>query len=137
MPRRIACLVALVLFPALASGQAITAPQPAPPRDASVKTGTARIRGHVFAADSGQPLRKVVVRAFSPELRENRSTTTDAQGAYELKDLPAGRYSLNASKGGFVGLSYGQQRPFEAGKPLEVLDAQTIEKSISPCRAAA
>ena len=128
MPRRLACLVAFVLFPALASGQAITAPQPAPPRDASAKTGTARIRGHVFAADSGQPLRKVIIRAFSPELRENRSTTTDMQGSYELKDLPAGRYSLSTSKGGYVGLSYGQTRPFEAGKPLQVLDGQTIEK---------
>jgi hypothetical protein len=103
--------------------------QSAPARDnTQPKTGTARIRGHVFAADSGQPLRKVVVRASSPELRESRVTSTDAEGAYEFKELPAGRYSLNASKGSYVGLSYGQLRPFEAGKPLEVLDGQTIEK---------
>jgi hypothetical protein len=82
----------------------------------------------VFGADTGQPLRKVVVRASSPELRESRITSTDAEGAYEFKELPAGRYSLNASKGSYVGLSYGQLRPFEAGKPLEVLDGQTIEK---------
>jgi len=100
-----------------------------PARDARpTKTGTARIRGHVFAADTGLPLRKVLVRAFSPELRDSRVTTTDPQGAYELKELPAGRYSLNASKGSYVSLSYGQVRPFESGKPLEVLDGQTIEK---------
>jgi hypothetical protein len=29
------------------------------------------------------------VRIFSPELRENRMTTTDVQGRYEFKELPA------------------------------------------------
>src|SRR2546421_9472710 len=70
---------------------------PSPPRDSSQKTGTARIRGHVVAADTGQPLRKAQVRAFAPELRENRMASTDAEGRFELKDLPAGRYTLSAS----------------------------------------
>src|SRR5205814_7047265 len=50
---------------------------PMPPRDATQKTGTARIRGRVVAADSGQPLRKAQVRVVSPELRENRVASTD------------------------------------------------------------
>jgi hypothetical protein len=54
--------------------------------------------------------------------------TTDMDGLYELKDLPAGRYTLTAMKGSFVQLQYGQLRPFEPGKPLEILDAQTVEK---------
>ncbi|HEY6211907.1 MAG TPA: carboxypeptidase-like regulatory domain-containing protein [Vicinamibacterales bacterium] len=101
-----------------------------PPRDASGprKTGTAILRGTVVAADSGQPLRKAQVRIMSPELRENRLATTDAGGKYEIKELPAGRYTLSVSKGSFVTLSYGQTRPFESGKPLEIQDAQTIEK---------
>ena len=65
---------------------------------------------------------------FSPELRENRVTSTDADGKYELKELPAGRYQVTVSKGSFVSLSYGQSRPFEAGKPLEIADGQTVEK---------
>jgi len=100
----------------------------APARDNSVRTGTARIKGHVYAADNGTPLRKAQVRALSPELRENRLATTDAQGAFEIKDLPAGRYTLTANKGSFVSLQYGQTRPLEPGKPLQILDAQTIEK---------
>lgn len=98
------------------------------PRDTSTRTGTARIRGHVFAADNGAPIRKAQVRAMSQELRENRLATTDAQGLYEFKDLPAGRYTLTANKGSFVSLQYGQTRPLEPGKPLQILDAQTIEK---------
>jgi hypothetical protein len=99
-----------------------------PPRDNQQKTGTAVIRGRVFAADTGQPLRKAVVRASAAELGEGRVATTDEQGRYELKELPGGRYFLNASKGSYVSLSYGQTRPLEGGKPLEILDGQTVEK---------
>jgi protocatechuate 3,4-dioxygenase beta subunit len=99
-----------------------------PPRDNQQKTGTAVIRGRVFAADTGQPLRRARVQVFAPELRESHVATTDEQGRYELKELPAGRYSLNASKGSYVNLAYGQTRPFEGGKPLEILDGQKVEK---------
>lgn len=99
-----------------------------PPRDNSARTGTARIRGRVVAADTGAPIRKAQVRAMSPETRDNRLATTDAQGYYEFKELPAGRYTLMANKGSYVSLQYGQTRPQEPGKPLQVLDAQTIDK---------
>src|SRR5262249_16495403 len=89
---------------------------------------TSIIRGHVVAADTGQPLRKAQVRIFSPELRENRMTTADADGKYEFKEVKAGRYTVSASKGSYVTLSYGQTRAFEQGKPLELLTGQTVEK---------
>jgi hypothetical protein len=101
---------------------------PQPPRDTSTQPGSAGIRGHVYDASTGQPLRKAQVRTFSPELRENRVTLTDNTGAYEVKNLPAGRYTLTASKGSFVSLQYGQTRPFEVGKPLEVRNAQQLDK---------
>jgi hypothetical protein len=115
-----------------AGGQGIPMPQlpQMPPRDNAgpAKPGKSTLRGHVVAADSGQPLRRAQVRVTSPELRENRITTTDADGKYEFKELQAGRYNVFANKGSYVGLSYGQQRPFEPGKPLEILEAQTVEK---------
>ncbi len=113
-----------------APGQATPGPAPqAPPRDTSASaTGTAVIRGTIRAADNGQPLRRVQVRAAGTELREGRMAETDAQGRYEIRDLPRGRYVLNASKGGFVALQYGQQRPFEAGRPLDIANGQTIER---------
>jgi hypothetical protein len=138
MTRRPVILLGLLLISSTSSAQAppptpppISVPGLAPqlpPRDTAPKTGTARIRGRVVAADTGQPLRKAQVRATSAELRENRLTTTDANGVYELAELPAGRYQLTASKGSFVQLQYGQTRPFEAGKPLQVGDGQTVDK---------
>jgi hypothetical protein len=94
----------------------------------SQSAGTAVIRGHVYDGDGGQPLRRALVRATAPGQRENRVATTDEQGRYELNDLPAGRYTVSASKGNFVGLSYGQTRPADSRKPLEILDGQTLEK---------
>src|SRR4051794_19124789 len=132
MSRVISGLVAILLWSSVAAAQAPPIPPPPgflqpPPRDAT-RTGTAVIRGHVFDAGTGQPLRKAQVRVFAPELRENRLATTRVDGGYEIKDLAAGRYQLNASKGSFVQLQYGQSRPFEPGKPLEVANGQTIEK---------
>jgi len=128
-----ACLAGILLAASISSAQ--PPPQQAspfqpPPRDnpQATQPGTATLRGHVVAADTGQPLRKAQVRIFSPELRENRLATADGDGKYEFKEVKAGRYTITASKGSYVALQYGQTRPFEPGKPLEILANQTIEK---------
>jgi protocatechuate 3,4-dioxygenase beta subunit len=96
--------------------------RPDPPR------GTAIMRGQVVAADSGAPIRRAQVRVFSPEARDGRIATTDAQGRFEIKELVGGRYTITASKGGFVSLQYGQRRPSESGTPIELADGQTLDK---------
>lgn len=92
-------------------------------------TGTASIRGRVVAADTGAPIRRVNVRAMSGELRESRMTSTDAQGRFELKDLPAGRWEVSANKAGYVSLRFGQRRPFESGRPIELSDGETMARA--------
>jgi hypothetical protein len=102
-----------------------------PARDgaaAEPATGTARIRGRVVAADTGAPLRRAQVRIAAPEQRVNRLATTDAEGRYEFPDLPAGRYNISVSRSGFVPLSFGQQRPFEQGRPLDLGNGQQADK---------
>ncbi len=101
-----------------------------PPRDAGeTPTGTAVIRGRIVAADTGAPIRRAQIRAFSPDVRDSRGTSTDAQGRFELRDLPAGRWELIASKAGFVTLRYGQRRPREGGQPIEVADGETMNRA--------
>jgi hypothetical protein len=92
------------------------------------KPGTATLRGHVLAADTGRPLRKAQVRILAGEIRENRVATTDDDGRYEFKEVKAGRYTINATKGSYISLSYGQTRPLEGGTPLEIKDGQTVER---------
>jgi Carboxypeptidase regulatory-like domain len=110
----------LILIALLAIGQ--------PPAADVEKPGTATLRGHVLAADTGRPLRKAQVRIFAAEIRENRLATTDDDGRYEFKEVKAGRYTINATKGSYISLSYGQTRPLEAGTPLEIKDGQTVER---------
>jgi hypothetical protein len=97
------------------------------------KAGTARIAGRVISAETGAPLRRAYVRLSlsgppqSPGPQQGFPTVaTDAQGRYEFRNLPSGRYSLTAEKTGHVLLSYGQRRPREAGRPLEIKDGQDL-----------
>jgi hypothetical protein len=101
---------------------------PARDRVGPEMTGTAQLRGRVTAADSGAPLRKVQVRLNASEMRTPRMATTDAEGRYVFRDLPAGRYTVTASKPGYVQLSYGQRRPLEQGRPIELADNQVTDK---------
>jgi hypothetical protein len=100
-----------------------------PPRDVGERTvGTAVIRGRVLTADTATPIRRAQIRAVAPGNRDTRLVTTDVDGNFELRDLPAGRWELTASKGGFVTMRYGQRRPFEAGRPIELADGQVMQQ---------
>jgi hypothetical protein len=105
-------------------------PQRLPPRDgrgAPQAIGTSVIRGRVFAADTKRPLRRARITVNAPGLGgEGRTTSTDADGRYEIKELPAGRYTVAANRSGYLRLTYGQRRPFEQGKPLQVADNDVV-----------
>jgi protocatechuate 3,4-dioxygenase beta subunit len=92
------------------------------------KTGTGRLRGRVVSADAGTPVRRAVLRISSPDIG-TKTAMTDAEGRYEFRDLPAGRFSLSASKAGYVAVQYGQTRPFEQGKPIDLADGQVLDKA--------
>jgi protocatechuate 3,4-dioxygenase beta subunit len=140
MSRAIPLLVpALLIAASIASAQPPGPPpgmpqgpprgQGMPPRDrATVPLGTAVIRGRVFGADNGRPLRRARITATAPELGgEPRTASTGMDGRYEIADLPAGRYALRVARSGYLPLSYGQRRPLEQGKPLQLLDKQGVD----------
>jgi len=121
-------------------GQTVQPGQPAPgqptrmparplrPAEAPPK-GTAVIRGYVTAAGTGTPVRRVQVSARAMDANGGGGvTSTDSEGRFEIKELPAGRYMLFAQKGGFVSSNFGQKRPGEQGTPVELVDTQTVEK---------
>ena len=101
---------------------------PGMPGGRPVKTGTGRILGRVLSAETGAPIRRAQVRIMGPEIG-SKAALTDAQGRYEFKDLPAGRFTLNTLKSGYVSVQYGQTRPHESGRPIELADKQDVEKA--------
>jgi len=92
------------------------------------KTGSGRIRGRVLATDGGGPIRRAQVRISGSDVAP-KASMTDAEGRFEFRDLPAGRFTLQASKSGFVSVQYGQTRPFESGKPIELVDKQALDNA--------
>src|SRR5215471_1887991 len=92
------------------------------------KTGTSVLRGRIVAGDTGSPVRRALVRISSPDIG-SKTALTDNQGRYEFKDLPAGRFNVSVTKSGYVTMQYGQSRPFEPGRPIELVDAQLMDKA--------
>ena len=114
-------------FPTGAPVPGIPEPQtPGPTPTPAPATGI--IRGRVLRLDNGQPLGKVRVDIRATGVRDLPVTTTDEKGQYELKALPAARYTLSAYKGGFVTLEYGQRRPNEPGRPVELAAGEVLDR---------
>src|SRR5437764_9758718 len=99
----------------------------APPRDnqPASPTGTAVIKGRIIAADTQRPLRRAhVLLAPAESGLQRREVSTDTDGHYEIANVAPGRYSVTASRNGYLQLRYGQRRPLEAGKPLILANGQ-------------
>lgn len=99
-----------------------------PPPGREFKTGTGRIKGRLVAADTGGPVRRAQVRLSGQDVMP-KSVATDNEGRFEFKDLPAGAFTINATKSGYVTVSFGQKRPFEPGKPIELVDGQLVDNA--------
>jgi hypothetical protein len=135
MSRVLVCLMALLLAPSSTSAQQVVGsvggglfqgePNSQPPKDSQPVTGRSTIRGRIVAADDGQPMRRATVRITAAELRGTRMAVSDDDGRYEFRELPAGRYSITASKTAFVFWSYGQTQPASPGVPLVLGQDQT------------
>ena len=101
--------------------------QGAPARDAAPNAkGTGILRGRVVNAE-GRPLRRVQVRVSGENVTEPRIASTNGQGRWEVRDLPAGRLSISANRAGYLSVQYGQRRYGEPGRPIDVGDGEVIE----------
>jgi hypothetical protein len=125
-------LILALMLPSGVAAQTAPAgtPRPGlPPRDTPLaKPATGKIRGRVLAADTNAPLRRAQVSVTLGQIGVRRFTTTDAEGRYEIVELPEGRYNVSASKGGYVTLQYGQRRAFEPGRPVAVAEGQDVSQ---------
>jgi hypothetical protein len=130
-----ALIGAICLVGAAVSGEAQSQSSSRPARDtpgqspseSTVPVPAGVISGRVLAADTGRAVKRARVLLNAAELPGGRGALTDDDGLFEFSGLPSGRYTLNASKGGYVALSYGQRRPLQAGTPLQLNDGQQLK----------
>jgi protocatechuate 3,4-dioxygenase beta subunit len=105
-------------------------PPPAPPAGAARSADP--VSGSIISTGdqlfiNGQPMIR------------SKSVTTDAQGAFEFRQLPAGTYRISASPGqysaGYLGIVFGAKSPngpggvFDPGTPITLGDGQTFDKA--------
>jgi protocatechuate 3,4-dioxygenase beta subunit len=109
-------------------GEAAGQLPPGLPGSRPAKTGSGRVLGRILSAETGAPLRRAQVRISGPDIG-SKAALSDAQGRYEFRDLPAGRFTLSASKAGYVNIQYGQNRPYESGRPIELAEKQVLDKA--------
>lgn len=118
-PRQTACA-------AIAGALLVGSPAAAqPPRDPVARPGVepTLIRGQVVAADTGAPVRLAQVSVSPRPGSGDSMTTTGADGRYELS-VPPGRYTVRATKAGYMSIDFGQRRAFEPGTLVEVRAGQ-------------
>jgi uncharacterized protein (DUF2141 family) len=103
--------------------------QDQPQRDTlNQRIGTASISGTVVTGGTGAPVRRARVTLTGAELRGGRSTVTDDEGRFGFVALPAGRFTLSASKAGYVSIAYGAKQAGRPGTPIQVAEGQKYER---------
>jgi hypothetical protein len=114
---------------ALASAAVAAAAAQQPPRDnARDAAGSASLSGRVLVdGDPQQPARRARVTLTNvARSSPGQTTTTDEQGAFTFRALPAGRFELQAFKNAYLRSSYGAMRPDRAGTPIVLKDGEAI-----------
>lgn len=96
--------------------------------------GKSVLRGFVVLADTGAPVRRAMVSAVADPQRRG-STVTDAEGRFEINELPAGRYRVTAMKSGLLapGMEKAGASMSAGPRPtIEIGEAQVVEKYMVP-----
>jgi Carboxypeptidase regulatory-like domain len=110
-------------------------PAPTRPRDPAaaqqaVVVGKGSITGTVTVSGTGQPARRARVNLNGSDGAGSQTATTDDAGRFAFSGLPEGRYSLSASKPGYLGASFGQRIPGRSGTPIQLADGQRMQAQL-------
>lgn len=107
------------------------------PRDTAQTPATGTLAGVITSADgSHMPLRRARVTCSGPAAAAARTTVTDDQGSFAFTRLPAGRYTVRASREGWLAMTYGARTPLGGGASVAVANDSLTSVSLELPRAA-
>ncbi len=107
-------------------------------RDATAATpqGRSVIRGVVMSADeTPRPIRRAVV-TLGGTVPNGRSVVTGDDGAFEFAGLPAGQFTVTATKAASLPAAFGAMRPGRQGTPIVLADGQVMSIRLTMSRGA-
>ena len=98
-------------------------------RGPELRTGTSSVRGRVINATTGTPVRRASIQAtyYADQAGRGeppRNETTDDNGSFAFRNLPAGRWTLRATKTGYVEQQFGQRSAFASVDPISLAEGQ-------------
>src|SRR5262245_20638750 len=104
-----------------------------PKRDAVASSGTAVLSGVLTTgATSPQPVRRATIRLSGASIPSARLAGTDDEGKFVFDALPAGSYTLSATKPGYVLTFYGSRHPGRGpGVPVAIVDGQRANVALT------
>ena len=107
-----------------------------PGRPVDVSGG--RITGRAVAADTNRPVSRAAVRLVRANERADvQATTTDDEGRFTLEGVPAGSYSVFASKPGtFAETAFGQSSPDAPARLISIKVGDVVQIEIELLRGA-
>jgi hypothetical protein len=88
---------------------------------------SAGIAGVVVTTDGiPQPVRRAIVTLSGGALALSLNAITDDDGRFQIADVPAGRFTISASRASYVTIAYGASAPGRVGVPLVVEPGQRL-----------
>lgn len=85
------------------------------------------VSGTVTAEDiPTRPVRRAIVTIRGDLLPDGLSTVADDNGQFSIDGIPAGRYSLSASRAGMLSVPYGATGPARPGRSVVLTSGQRV-----------
>ena len=123
MYRSLLALLLLLVAPSRVFAQTPTMPD----ARSEARNETCILSGTVVRKLDGAPLKGATVLLGSDESHERTiATTTAADGRFELRNVPAGHYTLIVHRNGYVDAQYGQKKLTDPGSTLTLRPGQKL-----------
>jgi uncharacterized protein (DUF2141 family) len=81
-------------------------------------------------------VRRAIVTVSGSELATSRTTITDDDGRFVIRNLPAGRVMIHAVKSAYIATAYGAKRPGRPGTAVMLASGQQLNVTLKMARGA-